>query len=212
VDVREHNPKETEKMNYEMYMIGTAILVLLGLAKSTRKTPRFERRERTERDGVIINWLTVKIGTVLKIDVTDFIVARAKDIAAAGYMVPERFLEDNDGNNVGAIINVAREVKGAYPWKQALLCQLTLVEALQDVADGFATLDQVTFSAESLNTTGDSDKWTFDTAVRVHITHEKTGDGNRSAYGAFAPALPDAEQLQILDFADKSEENIGGTD
>ena len=81
VGVRDNNPKETEKMNNELYMIGTAILVLLGLAKSTRKAPRFERRERTEREGVIINWLTVKVGSVLKIDVTNFIVAKAKDIA-----------------------------------------------------------------------------------------------------------------------------------
>lgn len=198
-------------MNEIMYMISTVILALIGMAKSTRKAPRFERRERTEREGVIINWMTVKVGSVLKIDVTDFIIAKAKDIAAAGYMVPERFLEANDGNNWGVILNVQKEVKGPYPWVQALLCQLTLIEALLEVAEGFQTLGLGVFSPESLNTTGDADKWTFPEPIRVHITHEKTGDGNRSAYAASAPALPDPEQLQILDYEDKSEDNIGGS-
>ncbi|HIA03077.1 MAG TPA: hypothetical protein EYN66_14425 [Myxococcales bacterium] len=199
-------------MNEIMYAIGIVIVALVGLAKSTRKTPRFERRDSVSRDGVAIHWLTVRIGKTLKVNLKHIIIAPAKVLAEAGWLIPERFLEAREGNNWGAIIEVAEEVPGDYPWTQALCTQLSLVEALFEIGEGFQRVGSALFSPESLVTTGDGDRWTFDTQPDIIISHQSTGNGNRSEYSIEAPGLPDPDQLQLLDFEDKSDENIGGAD
>jgi len=185
--------------NEIMTIIGTAIWVSMLVADSTRKMPRFERPEKSESDGLNINWFTLKVGTKLKVNIESMILAHEQDIVQAGYNVSEHF---RDSGNIGAIITVAEPVKnGSFSWVECLVTQGRLVDDLLDIAYRFKDAGSAAFGPHSLARTGDADKWVFETVPTLVIEHIKTGNGNRTCYVATCDGLPEKSQHILEEFA-----------